>query len=75
MIFRAVQNLGKVSKRRPFHTHLRSFAGSSFSQSTYERMDHPRQLHSMPLGGGMPSEDCKRADLSKNCVLINEDMS
>lgn len=83
MISRAVQNLGKWSKRPRFHISPRSFAGPptnrqrffSSSQSTYEWMYHPRQLQSnlqsMPMGGDIPSEGCKRADLSKIYVLID----
>lgn len=79
MIARAVQNLGKGSKGPRSHISPRSFAGPpsnrqrffSFSQSTYAWMYHPRQLESMPLGGGIPSERCKRVLIIAICPNIH----
>lgn len=79
MIPRAVQNLGKGSKRPRSHVRLRSFASPStnrqrlfsFSQSKNEWMYYPRQLQTMPLGGSIPSEGCKRVDLTEIDVLID----
>ena len=76
---RAVQNPGKGSKGPRSHISPRSFAGPpanrqrffSFSQSTYAWMYRPRQLQSMPLGGGLPSERCKFALMIAICPNIH----